>query len=413
MHSFDVVIVGCGAAGIGAALELAARGVNFVVLESASRTGGRAFTDTSTLPVPWDHGCHWLHSADVNPLVSWADRLGADYLKEERDDHFAIWQNGRFVSAEELAEARDCTLAAFEAIGRAFDTANDVAIQQLLPDAGRWNAGVRCILQYMAGADPEQVSAPGYWDYEDTGLDWPVRSGYGALLIRMAEALPVRLGVHVEKVLQRSDSVELFTTEGQIIAKAAIVTVSTNVLNSGAIQFSGHTISGFLDAISDLPCGTYEKVAVAVSALPPETIGKLFCMIDPGSGNRAIDFQVMSSSPPVLIAHLGGDAAGDAVSDGAEAMISLATERLCLAFGSSFKKTILATGATGWKQNPLIQGSYANPLPGAAFQRKKAIAANTGNVGFAGEALSDRWPGTAHGAFQSGRDKAIEILPRL
>ena len=74
----DVVIVGAGAAGVGAGLELQARGVPFVILEAADRVGGRAFTDRASLPGPWDQGCHWFHCADVNPLVAWADRLGVD-----------------------------------------------------------------------------------------------------------------------------------------------------------------------------------------------------------------------------------------------------------------------------------------------------------------------------------------------
>ena len=41
----DVVVVGAGAAGIGAGLELRDRGLSFVILEAAGRVGGRGFTD--------------------------------------------------------------------------------------------------------------------------------------------------------------------------------------------------------------------------------------------------------------------------------------------------------------------------------------------------------------------------------
>ncbi|MEZ5716564.1 MAG: NAD(P)-binding protein, partial [Paracoccaceae bacterium] len=138
MTVHDVVVVGAGAAGIGAGLELAEHGLSFVILEAADRVGGRALTDRTSLPVPWDHGCHWLHSADVNPLVPWADRLGAVYAREEREDHFAIWQGGRFASAEELIEAGGCTLAAFAAIEAAAERGRDVSIAEVLPEAGRW-----------------------------------------------------------------------------------------------------------------------------------------------------------------------------------------------------------------------------------------------------------------------------------
>jgi len=46
--NYDVVIVGCGPAGIGAALELQKAKVNFIILEARNRVGGRAFTDNFT-----------------------------------------------------------------------------------------------------------------------------------------------------------------------------------------------------------------------------------------------------------------------------------------------------------------------------------------------------------------------------
>ncbi|WP_430450211.1 flavin monoamine oxidase family protein [Rhodophyticola sp.] len=413
MHSHDVVIVGAGAAGIGAGLELAGTDLSFVVLEAADRVGGRALTDASTLPVAWDHGCHWLHSADINPLVAWADRLGAVYRTEDRVDHFAIWQAGRFVSAAELAGARAAPLAAFDAIEAAAEAENDVSIQEILPDAGRWNAGVRCVLQTMAGANPEEVSAPDYVDGEDTDLNWPVISGYGDLFARMASNLPIKLNVRVEKVLQRAGSVTLDTSAGTISAKAAIITASTSVLASGSIGFSPGPASELLDIIADLPCGKYEKVALAVTDLPPETAGKIFCMIDPGSGARAIDFQIMSTSPPVLIAHLAGDAAGPAIDEGGPAMIALATERLVQAFGNDFRRGIIASGTSDWSHNPLILGSYSNARPRAARQRRRAISMETDNIVFAGEAFSPYWTGAAHGAYESGREQARRLALRM
>ena len=64
----DVVIVGGGAAGIGAARRLAKSGRSALLLEASSRLGGRGWThEVSGLPL--DLGCGWLHSADHNPLV--------------------------------------------------------------------------------------------------------------------------------------------------------------------------------------------------------------------------------------------------------------------------------------------------------------------------------------------------------
>src|SRR4051794_36431408 len=80
--SADVVIVGAGAAGLAAARTAGELGLNFVVVEAMDRIGGRAYTDAETFGVPWDRGCHWLHSADVNPMRVLADQYGWRYRSE-------------------------------------------------------------------------------------------------------------------------------------------------------------------------------------------------------------------------------------------------------------------------------------------------------------------------------------------
>src|ERR1700742_1198612 len=72
----DVVVIGAGAAGIGAALRLAKRGLTFVIVEADSRIGGRALTDTTTFGVPFDIGCAWIHAADRNPFYELAKKDG-------------------------------------------------------------------------------------------------------------------------------------------------------------------------------------------------------------------------------------------------------------------------------------------------------------------------------------------------
>ena len=72
----DVLVIGAGGAGLTAARELMSAGVPVLVLEARDRIGGRAVTDTS-LGVPWDRGCSWLHSPNVNPWVAYARRKAA------------------------------------------------------------------------------------------------------------------------------------------------------------------------------------------------------------------------------------------------------------------------------------------------------------------------------------------------
>ena len=47
----EVVIIGAGAAGLGAAKTLSDLGISFLLIEAQSRTGGRAYTDYYTLNI--------------------------------------------------------------------------------------------------------------------------------------------------------------------------------------------------------------------------------------------------------------------------------------------------------------------------------------------------------------------------
>ena len=46
MSHYDVAVIGAGAAGLAAGLELQKAGRRFIVLEARDRIGGRAFTYT-------------------------------------------------------------------------------------------------------------------------------------------------------------------------------------------------------------------------------------------------------------------------------------------------------------------------------------------------------------------------------
>ena len=72
---FDIVIVGGGAAGVGAARRLAGSGLSAILIEAGSRLGGRASTQ-EIRGLELDLGCGWLHSAGRNPWTAIAQRQG-------------------------------------------------------------------------------------------------------------------------------------------------------------------------------------------------------------------------------------------------------------------------------------------------------------------------------------------------
>jgi monoamine oxidase len=409
----DVVIVGSGAAGISAARQLAASGLSCTILEARDRIGGRAFTDTVSLPGHWDQGCQWFHCADINPLVREAEALGWDFERRDRTELSMTFLDGRWQGAEDLQDYGRQIDAAFDAVYTAGERGLDVPVSQVLLESGPWKPLVHNLFQLMISADPEVTSTLGYADYVDTTTNWIVTGGLGALIARLAQGLTIRTGVAVHAVDLQPGGVRVETSQGALDAKAVIVTAPTNVLLSGAIRFPQGAAQPVLDRMQDLPCGSYEKVALAFDRLPFDPSDPLFCSIVARPDAPPLGFQIVAGPHPKLIAHIAGSAARDLIAQGQDAMIGFARDSIHAAFGASAARAITGSAVTGWEHDPWSRGAYSYARVGAGTARKAMIAANAGPIRFAGEAFSLAGHSTAHGAWQSGRDVAIDLADAI
>ena len=97
--SVDVVIIGAGAAGLGAANALQDSGLSTIVLEARDRVGGRGHTIQAAPDITFDLGCGWLHSADENSFTGIAR-----HLNFEIDKTRPPWREGAF---EEVFPAQE------------------------------------------------------------------------------------------------------------------------------------------------------------------------------------------------------------------------------------------------------------------------------------------------------------------
>ncbi|MBV9376968.1 MAG: FAD-dependent oxidoreductase, partial [Alphaproteobacteria bacterium] len=194
----DIVVVGAGAAGIGAARRLVESGsVSVLVLEARDRVGGRVHT-IEPAGFPLDRGAEWLHSADRNPLSAIARDLG--FRIHERPPE---WLN-RLRRSGETIEAEADWLATREAQGVARREAAaeqaDRSLASLLPPGGRWNQLLDATSTWGNGAELDLVSVKDYVRYEDSGVNWRLRDGYGRLLEKLSRGLPIALDTPVSRI---------------------------------------------------------------------------------------------------------------------------------------------------------------------------------------------------------------------
>src|SRR5215831_4224942 len=221
----DVAVVGAGAAGIGAARRLLDSGtVSVLVLEARARIGGRVHT-IAPAGFPLDRGAEWLHSADRNPLSRVARDLGFEVHRRPPE-----W-NSRLRRSGETIQAEADWLATREAQGMARRKAAagqaDRTLASVLPPGGRWNQLLDASSTWGNGAELDQVSVKDYVRYEDSGVNWRLREGYGRLFQRLADELPVALDTAVSRVDHSGQVVRLETTRGTVAARRVIVTVPT------------------------------------------------------------------------------------------------------------------------------------------------------------------------------------------
>ncbi len=398
----QVVIVGAGAAGVGAGMALKRLGVDFLIIEAKDRVGGRAFSESASLGHLWDHGCHWFHSADINPLREIADRIGHGYAPRQDAITAPMFVNGRW---DMESKAR---LEVWDYLERVAVSGRDVAASAfmaegdpLAPVLGHW-------MKLMTSAEPQEVSALDYGRFEDTHVNLRVRDGYGALIARLASALPIRLGCPASWIAQAGSRMRVETPEGIIAADAVIVTASVNVLKSGAIRFSPALPEDFAEALAAVPCGTYEKMAVAVNDETFSEFGHVGCEIVDPQGSEPLNMEIGPFGRPIAIGHIAGHFARDLAAEGEAARIDFFIEKLVSAFGASIRGKITGAATTGWTRDPFIRGGYASARPGKAAARDAMIEADLAPLLFAGEAFHPFANATAHGAYLSGQDAALK-----
>jgi monoamine oxidase len=415
----DVVVIGAGLAGLGAATALRDAGRSALVVEASDRIGGRAWTThPPELGGVWfDMGAVWLHSAERNPLVPIAQDAGdlllrADELRQKRTfvgtreatpaeyaDFDDAWQRYEDKAAELLCSRADAPLA---------EVARAMPDDEWAVTVETWEGPIICC------ADADQYSMRDWLRNALSGSNLVPQGGIGAFVARrLGEGLDIRLATPVSRVNWNGPGgrVTVHTPRGTITANAAIVTVSTGVLAAGAIQFEPALPADTLACVDALPMGLAVKVALRATS-PDRLDLPLHCSVDrqvARSGDPTMGFQCWPHRRDYVQGWIGGSAAWGLAREGDAAAVDFALGQLRAIFGGRVDR-VFAGGArlvTRWDADPLVRGSYAWVRPGDADLRMAlARPLADGHLLFAGEACHNGFAGTLAGAWLSGQDAA-------
>lgn len=424
-----IFVIGAGVSGLATAYHLQQAGADVTVLEGRNRIGGRVWTNRDFADFPVEFGAEMMHGHNI-ATWEWVRKLKLKtYHWAQLDDTLVRMADGRVLTMQQARE----TSTDFE-ITRTWNipdipvAVGDEDLRSYLKRIGfdeTLLGYVQRTLGNSEGDDLSQLSAEAILagikhDYgaEPAGLhplawdDYRILDGYDAFYNGLANGLDVRLNTIVTDIEWQADKVSILTKNNQsFTGDYAVVTLPLAVLQSGKVRFS-----------PDLPQSKQE----ALSGLKMPPVMKLVYLFDAPITDPAISGIYSASNPPkwwqpsfsrdtkmtVWTGFFSGDYAREMLSLGEAGAIAKGLETLRTEVSNPSLKYAKARWVC-WPQDEFTMGGYSIALPHHADSRHK-LAQPIPPLFWAGEATAEHHEvATVHGAYNSGKRAAQEILARL
>ena len=417
----EVLVIGAGAAGLGAGRALAEARIPFKILEARDRIGGRACTLTVDRDFPVEFGAEFIHGLPDSELELYR-KLGAESF--EVSTKRALREHGKwnedplfFDGLQELAHRfkiprTDETFEKALARVRGIDPAE--------------RESLRSFVQGFDAARVPDVSALDTLEalrliaHAKNYRTERLFRGYGPLLETLAR--PFRNRIALERIVSairwKAGSVEVDCTHGKTTeryrAKRLLVTTPVGHLRADAALRFDPRIPSVERAASFLGMGPVVKLVLEFRGdvwskrLPPET-----SMVHDPTRAFSTWWTAFPMHWPIVTAWCGGEPADRLVG-----LQPLELERIALREFSELLGISLRTLKVGfvrshyhnWSTDPHAGGAYAYVRAGGMTARRDLARTIQSTLYFAGEATSIDANGTVNGALRSGRDAARKIL---
>ncbi|NML08197.1 NAD(P)/FAD-dependent oxidoreductase [Sphingomonas sp. G-3-2-10] len=445
-----VAIIGGGIAGLTALHHLLEAGVDAQLYEARERMGGRMFTQRPAAGPAFEAGAQ-LVNTDHHDMQGLAKAFGVTLIDRKNGEHRTmILANGRVVPDAELAEALRGIAAQIgkdadrldKSYARVAAEIDRMSIETyldrhaaLIPDP--W---VKSLLEGTSrteyGVEPGQASAlelifnlptvKGERAEVLGGSDerYVMEGGSSALIDAMTSkyARSIATGRRLLSVTRGGGRMKLAFLDGsEAVADTIIVAVPAPIMRQ--IDFRVPLPAIWRAFVAEAELGRNEKVQAFATATPwTKTLGAGGELWQTGDEGYALGWDgsvhLAGKLDPVWTWFLGGDQVSDA--GAADAL----ARRFARISEPAVPGLIPATAEgpyrrTAWHRDPLTLGAYSNYPPGFLTRFAHLLSVESdegehqisraGNVFFAGEHLSDAFPGYMNGAAQTGRMAAEAI----
>jgi monoamine oxidase len=431
----EVIILGAGWAGIGAALALKKAGRPFRILEARDRPGGRCFCDNS-FAAPFDFGAQFFHQCiedpnhpgqSTNVLLNLALSMGVtaipdlfDRLQLDANDNpmplEAVAQMGiEFLEFDATVENRG-RAAAFGAPDESVEQATASLRGQTYYEFSKL---VQCGERGLPADEVSSLALYEFARYTSAPIgtpstdNWVTEMGMGNFLLMVAAGLPIELSTPVSSIDTTGSTVKVQTAAGTIETQAVIVTASVGLLAAGKPAFTPGLPVPYLQAVNDLKMGNVAKVAFEFSedvfaGLEDSTF--ITGLPRPGEGMIATMFSKYLGNKQCFMI-FGGAPCRELELQGEGALLEYGREVVRRYAGANAVTKITRGSTHSWLQDPWAMGSYQMAKPGTFKTAHAQLQTPIDNrIFFAGEAIPEIISGSIHGAFTSGQDAVAKYL---
>ena len=426
---FDVVFIGGGISGIVASHELRIFGCSVKILEASSRLGGRCGGDADQWGI--ESGAEFIHGESATTWI-YLEKFGIEAepfptsLYKERKylapncnqdllNQLVDWICGR-CEVEEFVTSDSVGKFIYEILPEDFENdefsndqinlhlyyAKQFAIERIERIEG-CDINVLPHLDYVAQCSLSTTST----------RNFRILGGYRKLVNSLTSDCNVEFDFQVIRVEHVNDLVHVFSNDGrESIARYAIIAVPVSQLKNSLISFVPALSENKLNALNRIGLGSAIKISVEIPLVLDDGFGMLHSLESvPTWFNLG---QINSPSSTVLLGFCGGETSRKLEALDDNGIIEAARRSLLgIVASSSFDPQSLTFVIHRWGRGPYIEESYSFPLnDGLAASRCLSLA--EGSLHFAGEATSFNGNiGTVHGAIESGRRAAHEIIGRI
>ena len=418
----NILVIGAGVAGLATARILKSKGFRVTVLEARNRIGGRILTDKS-LGLPVDLGASWIHGINNNPIGKLARDSQIRILPTDYDNLQVYGNNGKLLGEKEIksadslyqrvmkqakamSENLDYDISVAEAVTR---IANQEKLTLQQQGILQWQLNSNILIEN--GTDLDKLSI-WEWDEDEAfgGKDYLFPGGYDQIIQVLAKGIDVKLQQKVMAINYNDSGVLVKTDKGTFQADAILITLPLGVLKSENITFSPPLPSRKRAAINSLDMGVLNKVVLKFPKLfwskDYDWIGYMSRMEKDFS--EFLNLRRYSSAP-VLIAFAGGSFARSLEGISEKEVVERVMKVLRRIYGNDIPNPD-AVLRTKWASDPFTLGSYSTMPVGSKGSDRTILAEPVGKrLFFAGEATSQDYPATVHGAFLSGIREAERI----